>query len=148
MIRNKVQPPGNSEEISGIETYYIWNETGFLPPKYYIFLIEMLHHADSSGYTIPDSLILHAIKNLENETLSGRTSFLLYSYEKMIYFAEICGICNINSEKSEENYLMSKITESLISDYLRTDKRSNKPEKEEPEEIILKKDNKICEAYL
>ena len=94
MIRNKAQPPEVNEELSGLETYYIWNETGFFPSEYYMSLIEMLHRADSAEYVIPDELILQAIKNLENETISGCASYILYSRKKMIKYAGICGICS------------------------------------------------------
>lgn len=118
MIRNKAQPQEINEELSSPETYHIWNETGFIPSKYYISLIELLHQADSEEYIIPDDLILHTIKNLESETASGRTSYILYSREKMINFAGICRITNEMPGKYDDNYLMTKITESLISDYL------------------------------
>ncbi|UUX93098.1 hypothetical protein [Methanoplanus endosymbiosus] len=126
MIRNTVRHTGTNKELSGLETYHIWNETGFFPSVYYISLIEMLHQADSSAYIIPDDLILHAIQNLENETISGCGSYKLYSREKMINFAGICGIYNNNSDISDDNYLMAKITESLISDYLSLKKQFKK----------------------
>ncbi len=115
MIREIRDSVSIKENLIDYETREIWNETGFTPSVYYIYLIETLHRKFSSGYKINDEFIHHTLGKLKNYAASGCIFFNLASRDKMKSYAESCAI---DTDNYDDCTIMTMITSCIISDYL------------------------------
>lgn len=123
--------PFTSEDGKKIfETFSLWEDAGFIPPKEYVCLVELLHHSFTNGDVILTGLI-HGIS--EKITLCPRhsqDSFFIFDAAKMYRFARDM---KIDVAEKDDSLIAGLIIAGIIADYVPTCHRNDFLNGENPE---------------
>ncbi len=103
-------------EKKSCETYQLWEEAGFIPPKKYLYFIELLHFSFLNGDEIVKTDILAGMtENITKSVLQSNDLFFISDPEKMYLFAQEM---KIEIENADDTSIAAKITAGIIAEYM------------------------------
>jgi len=105
-----------NDEKKSLETYTLWEEAGFIPPKKYLYFIELLHLLFFNyGNNFKVDLIARWSDYITKSVLQSHDSFFISDPEKLYLFAEEM---KIEIENIDDKFIAAKITAGLIAEYV------------------------------
>lgn len=98
------------------ETFSLWEDAGFIPPKNYLYAVELLHLSFLNGDEIlKRDLLVEFSENITKSVLQYNDSFFISDPDKMYRFAEEM---KIETENNSDTYIAVMITAGIIAEYM------------------------------